>query len=70
MNLLDYWGSCRLPGRGSMSKLAAIVQIVVILTLVGFSTYGLFKGDFSAMASVIPLLLIYYVFVTARRKRP
>lgn len=66
----DFWGKYRLPGRKNVNKLAAIVQIVVILTLVGFGTYGLFKGDFSAMASVIPLLLIYYVFVTARRKRP
>ncbi|MBI1921172.1 MAG: hypothetical protein HYS23_08845 [Geobacter sp.] len=53
-----------------MSKLAAIFQILMVLVLVGFGTYGLFKGDFSAMASAIPLLLVYYVFVTARRKRP
>jgi hypothetical protein len=53
-----------------MTRLAAIFQIAMILTLLGFGTYGLFKGDFTAMASIIPPLLIYYVFVTARRKRP
>jgi hypothetical protein len=52
-----------------MIKVAAIVQILFILLLVGFSTYQLFQGRFDLSLSVLPLLMGYYVFVTVRNKR-
>lgn len=52
-----------------MTKTSAIVQIIIILFLVGLSTFYFFKGNFEVGLSVLPLLMLYYVFVTARRKR-
>jgi len=52
-----------------MRKTAALIQVVIVLILVGFSTWQLFLGNFGASFSVLPLLIIYYVFVTARQKR-
>jgi hypothetical protein len=52
-----------------MTKIAAIVQIILVLLIVGISTYYFFKGKFEVGLAFLPLLMIYYVFVTARRKR-
>ena len=52
-----------------MTKAAAIIQIILVLLIVGISTYYLFKGNFEVGLAFLPLLMIYYVFVTARRKR-
>jgi hypothetical protein len=52
-----------------MTKTSALIQIIIILFLIGLSTYYFFKGNFEVGLSVLPLLLFYYVFVTARRKR-
>ena len=52
-----------------MIKAAAIVQILFILLIVGFSTYQLFQGRFDLSLGVLPLLMGYYVFITARNKR-
>lgn len=54
-----------------MVKAVAIVQIFFILLIVGFSTYQLFQGRFDLSLGVLPLLMGYYVFITARkRKKP
>ena len=52
-----------------MTKTFAIVQVIIIMGIVGLSTYYFFKGNFEVGLSFLPLLLFYYVFVTARRKR-
>jgi Ca2+/Na+ antiporter len=52
-----------------LKKAVAIVQIVIILFLVGFSTYQLFQGRLDLSLTVLPLLMAYYVFVTVRNKR-
>ena len=52
-----------------MSRMAAVIQIIVVLAVVGLSTYYFFKGNFEVGLSFLPLLMIYYIFVTARRKR-
>ena len=52
-----------------MTKTAAIIQIILVLLVVGISTYYLFQGNFEVGLAFLPLLMIYYVFVTARRKR-
>jgi hypothetical protein len=52
-----------------MTKTAAIIQIILVLLIVGISTYFFFKGNFEVGLAFLPLLMIYYVFVTARRKK-
>lgn len=52
-----------------MTKTAAIIQLILVLGVVGLSTYYFFKGNFEVGLSFLPLLLLYYIFVTARRKR-
>jgi len=52
-----------------MTKAVAIIQIILVLLIVGISTYYFFKGNFEVGLAFLPLLMIYYVFVTARRKR-
>ena len=54
-----------------MIKAVAIIQLLFILFIVGFSTYQLFQGRFDLSLGVLPFLLVYYVFITARkRKKP
>jgi hypothetical protein len=57
-----------LYGGGKVKKTAAIIQIAVVLLLVGFGTYHLYKGNFGVSVATMPLLLVYYVFMVARRK--
>ena len=52
-----------------MTKTSAIIQIIIILAVVGLSTYYFFKGNLEVGLSFLPLLMIYYIFVTARRRR-
>jgi hypothetical protein len=52
-----------------MIKILAILQILIVLSIVGFSTYQLFQGRLDVSLSLLPLLMVYYVFVTARRKK-
>lgn len=50
-------------------KIAAAVQIVFILLVIGFGTYQLYQGNFEASISTMPFLIVYYLFVTVRQKR-
>jgi len=43
------------------------IHIFLILALVGYSTYSLFKGDFEQALLTYPVLILYYV-VFARHK--
>lgn len=52
-----------------MSKLSAIIQLMVIILIVGYSTYQLFKGNLDRSLALLPLLMVYYIFITARRKK-
>jgi hypothetical protein len=52
-----------------MTKISAILQIILILAVVGLSTYYFFKGNFEVGLSLLPFLMLYYIFITARRKR-
>ena len=53
-----------------MSKLSAIIQLIVIILIVGYSTYQLFQGNLEQSLVFLPLLILYYVFITARKKKP
>jgi hypothetical protein len=52
-----------------MLKVAAVVQLLVIILVVGFSTYQLFLGRFDLALGVLPFLMAYYIFVTVRNRR-
>jgi hypothetical protein len=52
-----------------LPKFLAIIQIIIVLFVVGFSTYQLFQGHFEVSLGILPLLMVYYVFVTARRQK-
>lgn len=52
-----------------MLKTAAVVQLIIILLIVGFSTFQLFQGRFDLALGVLPFLMVYYIFVTARKRR-
>jgi len=52
-----------------MVKAVAIVQLLFILLIVGFSTYQLFQGRFELSLGVLPILMGYYIFITVRNKR-
>ena len=52
-----------------MTKLSAWIQIVFILSLIGFSTYCLFAGRFESAIAPFPILALYWVFVASRRTR-
>ena len=52
-----------------MERVFAFIQLIFILIIVGFSTYQLFQGRFELSLGVLPLLMGYYVFITARKRR-
>ncbi len=52
-----------------MIKVVAVIQILFILLIVGFSTYQLFQGRFEVSLGILPLLMGYYVFITAWKRR-
>ena len=52
-----------------MLKTAAIVQLLIVFLIVGFSTYQLFQGRFDLALGLLPFLMVYYVFVTVRNRR-
>jgi hypothetical protein len=51
------------------TKIAAAIQILFVLLVIGFGTYQLYQGNFEASIATMPFLIIYYLFVTARQKR-
>jgi len=56
--------------RGKVKRFPALIQLIVIILIVGFGTWQLFLGNFEPAFSTLPLLLIYYVFVISRQRRP
>jgi hypothetical protein len=55
--------------KGMMRKTAAIIQIIIILLIVGFGTYHLYKGNFEVSIATMPFLLVYYFLVVGFRKK-
>jgi hypothetical protein len=50
-------------------RIAAAIQILFIVLVIGFGTYQLYQGNFEASFATMPFLIIYYLFVTVRQKR-
>lgn len=52
-----------------MTRVVVWVQIVFILCCVGYSTYSLFKGDFEQAFLPYPILILYYLLFSRRKRR-
>jgi hypothetical protein len=52
-----------------MLKTMAVIQIAIILLIVGFGTYHLFKGNFELAFGMLSFLFIYYLFLAACKRR-
>lgn len=51
-----------------MTKPLAYLTICFTLSVIAFSTWQLFAGNFVAAFSGLPFLLIIYLFVLSRRR--
>lgn len=54
---------------GALGRIAAALQILVVVVIVGFATVQLFLGNFAAAMSTFPLLVVYWFFLTVWKKR-
>ncbi len=52
-----------------MKRVAAVVQIIVILLIVGYGTYHLYLGNFERSMATLPLLALYYIYLVAQNKK-
>jgi hypothetical protein len=52
-----------------MKLLAAWIQVIIILLVVGYGTWQLFMSRFEESFATLPFLFAYYVFVIARMKK-
>ena len=57
------------PGSFMMRRIFAAMQILIVLAIITFSTWQLFQGNFAAGMASMPLLLIFYLFLSSRSKR-
>jgi len=53
-----------------MKRIQAVIHLIVIILIVGFGTWQLYLGNFEPAFTTLPLLIIYYVFIVARQRRP
>ncbi|HIJ68250.1 MAG TPA: hypothetical protein HPP81_01710 [Deltaproteobacteria bacterium] len=52
-----------------MKKVLTIIQLAIISGLIIYGTICLYKGDFVGAYAAFPVLLVYYVWFVARRRR-
>lgn len=57
------------PAPEAMKRTTALLHMLVVLGIIGFSTYELFQGNMAAAMAAFPLLVVYYLFITARRQK-
>lgn len=57
-------------GKQVMNRILATIQIIIIILIVVFGTWQLFLGHFELAVASFPLLVIFYLFVTVRQRRP
>jgi hypothetical protein len=53
-----------------MKRIQAVIQLIVIILIVGFGTWQLYLGHFEQAFATLPFLIIYYVFIVVRQRRP
>jgi hypothetical protein len=67
------WSEDRPSKRGltgvDMKRAAAIVQVIIMLLIVGYSTVMFFLGHFEQGLVMLPFMMAYYVFITARHQK-
>jgi len=51
-----------------MKKLSALLLIIVIVFVISFATWQLFRGNLEAAFSTLPFLLVTYMFLRLQRK--
>ena len=52
-----------------MKKAMTIIQLAIVSGLIIYGTICLYMGDFVGAYSAFPVLLVYYVWFVARRRR-
>lgn len=52
-----------------MTKTSAILQIILIVMVLIYSTFHFYKGNLELAFSTLPLLMLYYVFTIGRSRR-
>ena len=52
-----------------MKKAMTIIQLAIVSGLIIYGTICLYKGDFVGAYAAFPVLLVYYVWFVARRRR-
>ena len=55
-------------GKDRVSKAFSVFLVVLMLFLIGYSTYSFFKGNFEGGFLPFPLLAVCYVFMVSRRR--
>ncbi len=51
-----------------MQKAVAAFQLAIVIAIIAYATFELFRGNFSAAMSCFPLLVIFYLFLAYRRR--
>jgi hypothetical protein len=57
-------------GKQIMNRILAAIQMIIIILIVVFATWQLFLGHFEMALASFPLLVVFYLFVTIRQRRP
>lgn len=52
-----------------MQRIFAAFQILIVLSIICFGTWQMFLGNFAAAMSSMPLLLVFYLFLSVRSRR-
>jgi len=52
-----------------MKRILAVIQIIIIILIVGFSTWQLYLGNFEAALASFPLLVAYYLLIVSLQRR-
>jgi len=50
-------------------RIAAAVQIVIVLAIIVYGTCNLYLGNFEQSIATLPFLIVYYLFLVARQRR-
>jgi hypothetical protein len=52
-----------------MSKSSAVIQVILVVLLLVYSTFHFYRGNFELGFSALPILMLYYVFVFGPSRR-
>jgi hypothetical protein len=52
-----------------MSRSGAVIQVILVVLILVYSTFHFYKGNFELGFSALPILMLYYVLVVGRSRR-